>query len=269
MASAEVFLTTAPGVGIVDSGCGKSVIGRRTLSRYLSALPEGQGSAEYRDDKHLFRLGNDTTEASKQSVQLPIGTGGRRGSLQMSVLDGKADEAPALRSLGAVLDFENSVRQLKRIGADIMLKEGPTGHYLLDLFQFPALHISEDIETDEQKILADEPAGDSTIVNTSANTLRVVDIEAGQASPVQESLAMAPTLRCWTRVDDNCLTLRATRLDGPPWSSVRERDPRCRHRRDGRSKTEHLEFDSTATTGPDRSSASSRDSPILRSSCHC
>ena len=41
-AAAEVFLTTAPGVGIVDSGCGKSVVGRRTLSRCLSALPEGQ-----------------------------------------------------------------------------------------------------------------------------------------------------------------------------------------------------------------------------------
>ena len=35
---------------------------------------------------------------------------------------------------------------------------------------------------------------------------------------------MTPTLRCWTRIDDNCLTLRATRLDGPPWSSVRERE---------------------------------------------
>ena len=196
----------------------------------MSALPEGQGSAEYRDDKHLFRFGNDTTEASKQSVQQPVGIGGRRGSLQVSVLDGKADEAPLLiskpdlRSLGAVLDFENSVLQLKRIGADITLKEGPTGHYLLDLFQIPALHISEDIETGEQKTLPDESAGDSDTVDASVDTLGGVDTEAGQASPVQGSLAMAPTLRCWTRVDDNCLTLRATRLDGPPWSSVRERE---------------------------------------------
>ena len=142
-AATEVFLTTAPGVGIVDSGCGKSVIGRRTLCRYLSALPEGQGSAKYRDDKHLFRFGNDTTEASKQSVQLPVGIGGRRGSLQVSVLDGKAKEAPlliskpALRTLSAVLDFENSALQLKRIGTDVKLKEGPTGHYLLDLCLFP------------------------------------------------------------------------------------------------------------------------------------
>ena len=171
MASAELFLTTAHGVCIVDSGCGKSVIGRRTLRRYLSALPEGQGSAEYREDKHLFRFGNDTTEASKQSAQLPVGIGGKRGSLRVSVLDGKADEAPlliskpALRSLGAVLDFENSVLQLKRIGADIKLKEGPTGHYLLDLFQFPVLHISEGIEKGEQKIFPDESAGDSTLAD--------------------------------------------------------------------------------------------------------
>ena len=145
----EVFLTTAPGVGIVDSGCGKSVIGRRTLNRYLSALPEHQGSAKYQDDKHLFRFGNGTTETSKQSVELPVGIGGRRGSLHASVLDGKAEEAPllvskpALRSLGAVLDFENSVLQLKRIGTDVELKEGPTGHYLLDLFQFPVLFVQK------------------------------------------------------------------------------------------------------------------------------
>ena len=100
------------------------------MSRHLSALPEGQGSAKYQDDKHLFRFGNDTTEASKQSVQLPVGIGGRRGSLHVSVLDGKAEEAPllvskpALRSLGAVLHFENSVLQLKRIGTDVRLKEG-------------------------------------------------------------------------------------------------------------------------------------------------
>ena len=155
-AATEVFLTTAPGVGIVDSGCGKSVTGRRTLSRCLSALPEGQGSAKYQDDKHLFRFGNDTTEASKQSVQLPVGIGG--GSLYVSVLDGKAEEAPllvskpALRSLGAVLDFENSVLQLKRIGTDVRLKEGPTGHHLLDLFQFPALLVSEGTENDAPEI---------------------------------------------------------------------------------------------------------------------
>ena len=77
-ATTEVYLTTAPGVGVVDSGCGKSVVGRRTLNRYLSALPEDQGSVKYPDDKHLFRFGNGTTETSKQSVELPVGIGGRR-----------------------------------------------------------------------------------------------------------------------------------------------------------------------------------------------
>ena len=202
-AASEVFLTTALGVCIVDSGCGKSVIGRRTLSRYLSALLEGQGSAKYRDDKHLFRFGNDTTEASKQSVQLPVGIGGRRGSLQVSVLDGKAKEAPlliskpALRTLGAVLDFENSALQFKRIGTDVKLKESPTGHYLLDLFQFPALFVSDGIEKGEKEIFPDESVDDSAAVVDSADTLVVVDTEATQALPVQ--------LRCWTRVDDNCL----------------------------------------------------------------
>ena len=131
---------------------------------------------------------------------------------------------PALRSLGAVLDFENSVLQLKRIGTDVRLKEGPTGHYLLDLFQFPALLVSEGTENDAPEIFPDGPVEDSDTVDDSGNALVVTDTEAIQESPVREPLSTTPTLRCWTRVDDNCLTLRATRLDGPPWSSVRERE---------------------------------------------
>ena len=229
-ATTEVYLTTAPGVGIVDSGCGKSVIGRRTLDRYLSALPVDQGSVKYQDDKHLFRFGNGTIETSKQSVELPVGIGGRRGSLHASVLDGKAEEAPllvskpALRSLGAVLDFENSVLQLKSIGTDVELKEGPTGHYVLDFFQFPVLFVSKNVENDALEILPDDLVKKSSTIDDSENTLVVADTEAIQESPTRRPLSMTPTLRCWTRIDDNCLTLQTTRLDGPPWSSVRERE---------------------------------------------
>ena len=78
-ATTEVNLTTAFGVGIVDSGCWKSVMGRR-LDCYLQALPVDQGTVKYQDDKHLFRFGNGTIETSKQPVELPVGIGGRRVS---------------------------------------------------------------------------------------------------------------------------------------------------------------------------------------------
>ena len=148
----------------------------------------------------------------------------------LRVLDGKAEEAPllvsklALRSLGAVLDFENSVLQLKSTGTDVRLKEGPTGHYLLDLFQFPVLFVSENTENDAPEIFPDGPVKDSDTIDDSGNALVVTDTEAIQEFPIRRPLSTTPTLRCWTRIDDNCLTLRATRLDGPPWSSVRERE---------------------------------------------
>ena len=226
--STEVYLTTALGVGIVDSGSGKSVIGRRTLDRYLSAVD--QGTVKYQDDKHLFRFGNSAIETSKQSVELPVGIGGRCGSVHASVLDGKAEEAPllvskpALRSFGVVLDFENSVLQLERIGTDVELKEGPTGHYFLDLFQFPVLIVSKNVANDAPEILPDELVKKSGTIDDSENALIDTDTEAIQESATPRPLSMTLTLRCWTRVNDNCLTLRATRLDGPPWSSVRERD---------------------------------------------
>ena len=163
-------------------------------------------------------------------MELPVGIGGRRGSLLASVLDGKAEEAPlliskpALRSLGAVLDFENSVLQLKKIGTDVKLEEGPTGHYLLDLFQFPVLFVTKNTENDAPEIFPDGLVKDSDTIDDSGNALVVTDTEAIQEFPIRRPLSTTPTLRCWTRIDDNCLTLRATRLDGPPWSSVRERE---------------------------------------------
>ena len=131
---------------------------------------------------------------------------------------------PALRSLGAVLDFENSVLQLKKIGTDVKLKEGPTGHYLLDLFHFPVLFVSENTENDAPEIFPDGLVKDSDTIDDSGNALVATDTEAIQEFPIRRPLSTTPTLRCWTRIDDNCLTLRATRLDGPPWSSVRERE---------------------------------------------
>ena len=84
--------------------------------------------------------------------------------------------------------------------------------------------VSEGAENDAPEIFPDGPVEDSDTVDDSGNALVVTDAEAIQESPIREPLSTTPTLRCWTRLDDNCLTLRATRLDGPPWSSVRERE---------------------------------------------
>ena len=66
-----------------------------------------------------------------------------------------------------MLDFKNSVLQLKRIGTDVRLKEGSTGHYLLDLFQFPALLVPEGTENDAPEIFPDGPADDSDTIDDS------------------------------------------------------------------------------------------------------
>ena len=122
---------------------------------------------------------------------------------------------PALRSLGAVLDFENSVLQLKRIGTDVELKEGSS---------FLCCLCPRMLRMTHRKFFPDGLVKKSDTIDDSGNTLVVADTEAIQEFPIRRPLSMTPTLRCWTRIDDNCLTLRATRLDGPPWSSVRERE---------------------------------------------
>eukprot|EP00435_Cladocopium_sp_Y103_P008459 s2127_g2.t1 len=107
----ETMLVSSPGFGIIDSGCGRTLIGQTTLGAFYRLLADGgRPLPTLKKESNLFRFGNGQEELSEKVVQLPIGIHGRSGTVEAAVIKGKGD-APLLlsrstmKSLGAVMDF--------------------------------------------------------------------------------------------------------------------------------------------------------------------
>ena len=96
--SMEVMLVSSPGYGIVDSGCGRTLIGQETLNGFMRLFhPLKLPAPDTKPDSNLFKFGNGSEEWSERAVVMPVGLFGRRGTIETSVIKGKA---PLLLSIG-------------------------------------------------------------------------------------------------------------------------------------------------------------------------
>ena len=139
--SSEVYLVSSPGFGIIDSGCGKTLIGQSTLNALFRQYAEiGRQLPELRREEHLFRFGNQNEELAQYAVTLPIGIGGRGGQVDASVIKGTAPlllSRSTMRSLGAVLDFQKETLSLSGAKPE-RLKTNAAGQYIISIMDFPA-----------------------------------------------------------------------------------------------------------------------------------
>ena len=91
------------------------------------------------DERPTFGFGNSSTETCISTASLGIAAGGRQGRLRVHTID--KGEGPllfsidALRSLGAVLDFEQDLAVFRHLDARqvIKLERSNPGHQLLPL----------------------------------------------------------------------------------------------------------------------------------------
>lgn len=84
-------LVSSPGFGVVDSGCGKTLIGANTLKQLENLIrKEGFGPVTFRDEKNTFRFGNGMTEQSCRVARLPLGIAETYGSIDAAVIAGSA-----------------------------------------------------------------------------------------------------------------------------------------------------------------------------------
>ena len=138
--SSEVYLVSSPGFGIIDSGCGKTLIGQSTLNELFRKYAEiGQQLPELRREEHLFRFGNQNEELAQYAVTLPIGIGGRGGQVDASVIKGTAPlllSRSTMRSLGAVLDFQKETLSLSGAKPE-KLQTNAAGQYIISIMGFP------------------------------------------------------------------------------------------------------------------------------------
>eukprot|EP00435_Cladocopium_sp_Y103_P020594 s2229_g5.t1 len=137
----EIFLVSSPGFAVLDSGCGKTIVGEKTLQQFQQLWSQdGRFSPEYRNETNVFKYGNGEREVSHRTVIMPIGLAGRYGTVQAAIVKGEAPlllSRPALKRLGAVLNFHNDQIGLFSGAATIDLVSNSAGQYVLNVMDFP------------------------------------------------------------------------------------------------------------------------------------
>ena len=96
----EQFLVSSPGYGVLDSGCGRSIIGASTLGEF-EALWKDRGwnlPAPFSETNH-FKFGNGQKETTQLSVRVPVRLGERAGTIKAAIVQGTA---PLLISCNAL-----------------------------------------------------------------------------------------------------------------------------------------------------------------------
>lgn len=107
----DVFLVSSPGFAVLDSGCGKTIIGSETLEVFKSSWTDaGINIPEELKETNVFRYGNGHREVSHRVICMPVFLAGKFGRVRASVVKGSAPlllSRPALKTLKAKVDFDS------------------------------------------------------------------------------------------------------------------------------------------------------------------
>ncbi|CAE7038139.1 RE2 [Symbiodinium sp. CCMP2592] len=151
-AEIPVCLVSSPGYAVLDSGCGRSVVGEETLRQFRSiwnqrGLPQPAPIREV----NSFRYGNGQQETSTQVVEMPVQLAHRRGVVRAAVIAGRAPllmSRPAMKKLGAVMDFAKDELYIMEDKIAIPLTVNEAGQYVVPVAEFkePGLRDREPAE---------------------------------------------------------------------------------------------------------------------------
>lgn len=158
----DILFAHDAGHGVVDTGCGRTLIGRVTLQRHEDRLREVGEQISYAKDYRtmIFKYGNGQSHRSEALAEIPCWLGGRRMILRAYVVPG---EVPLLlskglmKTLGAKIDMTTDTMELTKIGVTISLREAQSGHYQIDLAsKDPSPLTLSGAEVDVMKVVATE-----------------------------------------------------------------------------------------------------------------
>lgn len=135
--TSETLLVSSPGFGVLDSGCGRTIVGAETLEQF-KALWKAQGIAEPQLEPEInhFKYGNGAQETSESVIRMPVIIAGRQGIIKAAVVQGKAPlliSRPALKSLRARIDFGSDKLCVFDDQVMVPLQTNEAGQYILEL----------------------------------------------------------------------------------------------------------------------------------------
>ena len=132
------LLLHEPGKAIIDTGCGRCVIGALTLEAHRSVMGDQAKEIVWHHDTPSvgFFYGNGTKDRSIGVIDLPCVVGGQNMQIKIHVVPG---EVPCLLSKGwlkengAVLNTSSEELLLTKKQITAPMSEVPSGHFELDL----------------------------------------------------------------------------------------------------------------------------------------
>ena len=202
----EVMLVSSPGFGVLDSGCGRTIIGARTLAAFEKLWKEaGIDVPSRRSECNSFKFGNGATEVSMEVIPMPVFLAGRRGVISAAIVQGDAPlliSRGALQSLQACLDFHKQEIRLFADQVKVPLTVNAAGQYTLDLMEHSSF-------APAAEVLVQEVVSPST---SSSNEDRVCDNE--------EKNNPRPKRHGWIREDWGIDHAPTEGEGGPNWDRV-------------------------------------------------
>ena len=139
--SHEVLLVSSPGHAVLDSGCGKTIIGEKTLQAFAEIWETHKlPSPLEKKEQNRFRFGNGEQETSSRVVEMPVFLANRPGFVTAAVVRGDAPlllSRPALKKLGATLDFAGDSLTLFDGQSSLALETNAAGQYTVNVSCFP------------------------------------------------------------------------------------------------------------------------------------
>ena len=165
-ASTEVMLVSSPGFGVLDSGCGRAIIGRDTLTAF-EQLWKGHGiplPEPFAEVNH-FKFGNGQRETTDLSVRVPVLIAGRSGTIKAAIVRGQAPlliSRSALQTLQAVVNFGRNELTLFQDGVTVPLQTNEAGQYVINVMDRAPAKPAQP-EQEFQEVMLNQPQPSSSI----------------------------------------------------------------------------------------------------------
>ena len=148
----HIYLVHQAGRGVVDTGCGRGLVGLETLEKHRKKLAEiGEVVTELPNQNHIFRYGNGSRDEAVGRVEVPVFIQGKRMTMRLHVVPGQVPlliSKKFLKSLGAKIDLEESTLVLKKAGLVAKMFEPKDNSYQIDLCDWEDAE-KEKVETEE------------------------------------------------------------------------------------------------------------------------
>lgn len=133
-------LVSSPGWGIVDSGCGRTLIGSKTLAVVQQMLEQqGLPTGEMYPSSNTFRFGNGHVETASKAIKLPVGLNGRCGTVDAAIIAGQAPlllGRPTLEKLNVQMNFQDNTISFLDMPAQNM-DTNSSGQIRINMMDFP------------------------------------------------------------------------------------------------------------------------------------